>query len=176
MTSTENTSSEPLCEFWHGTGLARSPAPGLMLLPCLPAAAGHPGSERFQGLRRAPRVAAARAIACGGLAHRGGGQRGRGARSRRDGSRACPAARTRERLPGRVPHPWPPPAADGVTACLLLALSGPHRAGARIPGVLAGLGAGCPPAARVTSPVAPPSLLTADRPGPGGRVIRGTSA
>ena len=146
---------------------------GWCLLPCLPAAAGHPGSEGFQGLRRAPRVAAARAIACGGLAHRGGGQRGRGARSRRDSSRACPAARTRERLPGRVPSPvaaacrgWrhglPPPRVIGT--------SPGWRADPRSAGWA---GRWLPPAARVTSPAVPPSLLTADQPGSGGRVIRG---
>jgi len=154
-------------------GLARSPAPGWCLLPCLPAAAGHPGSEGFQGLRRAPRVAAARAIACGRLAHRGGGQRGRGARSRRDSSRACPAARTRERLPGRVPshvaaacrgwrHGLPPPRVIGT--------SPGWRADPRSAGWA---GRWLPPAARVTSPAVPPSLLTADQPGSGVRVIRG---
>ena len=44
---------------------------GCCLLPCLPAAAGHLQSQGFQGLRRVPRVAAARAVACNTLTHRG---------------------------------------------------------------------------------------------------------
>jgi hypothetical protein len=141
---------------------------GWCLPPCLPAAAGHPGSEGFQGLRRAPRVAAARAIACDRLARRGGGQRGRGARSRRDSSRACLAARTRERLPGAGAftrgrpcrgwrHGLAPPRVIGTSPGWR---ADPRSAGWAEPWLPS-------TAARVISPAVPPSLLTAGQRGSG---------